>query len=52
MRDDQPDLAGGAARDLTAFVTHLDHAFEGTRLHQINGIIKHIARRSPHFLPW
>ena len=35
---------------LTAYVTHLDHAFEGTRLHQMNGIIKHIARRSPHFL--
>jgi endonuclease/exonuclease/phosphatase family metal-dependent hydrolase len=40
----------GAVHELTAFVTHLDHAFEGTRLHQISGIIKHIARRSPHFL--
>ena len=43
-------VAFGTMHGVTAFVTHLDHAFEGTRLHQINGIIKHIARRSPHFL--
>ena len=43
-------FAVGQVQGLTAFVTHLDHAFEGTRLHQMNGIIKHIARRSPHFL--
>ena len=43
-------FASGVEHGVTAFVTHLDHAFEGTRLHQINGIIKLIARRSPHFL--
>ena len=35
---------------MTAFVTHLDHAFEGTRLYQIGAVIERIARRSPHFL--
>lgn len=43
-------LASGPVQGLTAFVTHLDHAFEGTRLHQINSVIERIARRSPHFL--
>jgi endonuclease/exonuclease/phosphatase family metal-dependent hydrolase len=31
-------------------VTHLDHAFEGTRLYQMDGVIQRIARRAPHFL--
>jgi endonuclease/exonuclease/phosphatase family metal-dependent hydrolase len=43
-------LASGPVQGLTAFVTHLDHAFEGTRLHQVNAVIARIARRSPHFL--
>ena len=43
-------LASGPVQGLTPFVTHLDHAFEGTRLHQVSGVIKRIARRSPHFL--
>jgi endonuclease/exonuclease/phosphatase family metal-dependent hydrolase len=43
-------LASGPAQGLTAFVTHLDHAFEGTRLLQMDGGIQRIARRAPHFL--
>jgi endonuclease/exonuclease/phosphatase family metal-dependent hydrolase len=43
-------LASGPVQGLTSFVTHLDHAFEGTRLHQISAVIERIARRSPHFL--
>lgn len=43
-------LAGGPGRDLTAFVTHLDHAFEGTRLLQIQGVLRAMAQRGPHFL--
>jgi len=43
-------LASGPVQGLTAFVTHLDHAFEGTRLYQIHSVIARIARRSPHFL--
>jgi endonuclease/exonuclease/phosphatase family metal-dependent hydrolase len=43
-------MAGGSARDLTAFVTHLDHAFEGTRLLQIQGVLKRMAQHGPHFL--
>jgi endonuclease/exonuclease/phosphatase family metal-dependent hydrolase len=38
---------------LTAFVTHLDHAFEGTRLFQIRGVLRRMVQRSqgrPHFL--
>jgi endonuclease/exonuclease/phosphatase family metal-dependent hydrolase len=43
-------LASGPVLGLTAFVTHLDHAFEGTRLFQMDGVIQRIARRAPHFL--
>ncbi|OQA46400.1 MAG: Endonuclease/Exonuclease/phosphatase family protein [Chloroflexi bacterium ADurb.Bin325] len=43
-------IAGGPARGLTAFVTHLDHAFEGTRLLQIQGVLKRMAQHGPHFL--
>jgi endonuclease/exonuclease/phosphatase family metal-dependent hydrolase len=46
-------LESGPARDLSAFVTHLDHAFEGTRLFQIRGVLQRMAHRShghPHFL--
>jgi len=43
-------LAAGPAKGLVAFVTHLDHAFEGTRLWQIRGALQHMAGRGPHFL--
>jgi endonuclease/exonuclease/phosphatase family metal-dependent hydrolase len=43
-------LASGPVQGLTAFVTHLDHAFEGTRLLQMDGVIQRIARHAPHFL--
>lgn len=43
-------LASGPMLGLTAFVTHLDHAFEGTRLLQISGVLRRIAQRGPHFL--
>lgn len=46
-------LDGGPAAGLAAFVTHLDHAFEGTRLFQIRGVLRRMAHRShghPHFL--
>lgn len=46
-------LSGGPAQGLqglTTFVTHLDHAFEGTRLWQIRGVLERIAHAEPHFL--
>ena len=43
-------MASGPMLGLTAFVTHLDHAFEGTRLLQIQGVLRRIAQRGPHFL--
>lgn len=43
-------LASGPVQGLTAFVTHLDHAFEGTRLLQMEGVLQRIARNAPHFL--
>jgi endonuclease/exonuclease/phosphatase family metal-dependent hydrolase len=43
-------IGAGPAQGLTAYVTHLDHAFEGTRLHQLSGIIQRIAHHKPHFL--
>ncbi len=46
-------LAGGPVEGLMAYVTHLDHAFEGTRLHQIQGVlqrIRHETHHAPHFL--
>jgi endonuclease/exonuclease/phosphatase family metal-dependent hydrolase len=46
-------LGGVPGSGLTAFVTHLDHAFEGTRLFQIRGVLRRMAHRShghPHFL--
>lgn len=43
-------LGAGAAAGVTAYVTHLDHAFEGTRLHQVNGVINRINHPGPHFL--
>ena len=46
-------LGSGPVTGLTAFVTHLDHAFEGTRLFQIRGVLRRMIQRSlgnPHFL--
>ena len=43
-------LAAGPALGMTAFVTHLDHAFEGTRLLQLREVLRYMARRDPHFL--
>jgi endonuclease/exonuclease/phosphatase family metal-dependent hydrolase len=46
-------LASGPVLGLTAFVTHLDHAFEGTRLIQIRGVLRRMVQRShghPHLL--
>jgi len=43
-------LADGPARGLGAFVTHLDHMFEGTRLWQLRGVLRRLAHYGPHFL--
>ncbi len=43
-------LDSGPAQGLHAFITHLDHAFEGTRLWQIRGVLRRIAQDGPHFL--
>jgi endonuclease/exonuclease/phosphatase family metal-dependent hydrolase len=46
-------VSDGPLAGLTAFVTHLDHAFEGTRLLQIKGVLRRMAHRAhgfPHFL--
>jgi len=43
-------LTAGPAAGLTAFVTHLDHAFEGTRLFQLRGALAAMAQHGPHFI--
>lgn len=43
-------LAAGPARGLGAFVTHLDHAWEGTRLVQVNGALAAMSHSEPHFV--
>jgi len=43
-------LAGGPARELTVFATHLDHAFEGTRMIQLQAAIRHMRPYGPHVL--
>jgi len=43
-------ISAGPALGLAAFVTHLDHAFEGTRLLQIHGALRRMAQQGPHFL--
>ncbi len=43
-------LADGPARGMTAFVTHLDHAFEGTRLMQLRAVLRQVGCDRPHFL--
>ncbi|MDO8736142.1 MAG: endonuclease/exonuclease/phosphatase family protein [Thermoleophilia bacterium] len=43
-------LDSGPAAGLYAFVTHLDHAFEGTRITQIRGALSCITHDGPHFI--
>jgi endonuclease/exonuclease/phosphatase family metal-dependent hydrolase len=46
-------VSDGPLSGLTAFVTHLDHALELTRLAQIRGVLRrmaHLAHGHPHFL--
>ncbi len=43
-------VAAGPLLGLTAFVTHLDHMFEGTRLLQMYGVLRRMARCGVHFL--
>jgi len=43
-------LADGPARGLTAYVTHLDHLFEGTRMLQIAGVLRKMGEQGPHYL--
>jgi endonuclease/exonuclease/phosphatase family metal-dependent hydrolase len=43
-------LADGPAAGLAAYVTHLDHLFEGTRLVQVSGVLRSIAGDRPHFV--
>ncbi len=43
-------VATGPVLGLTAFVTHLDHMFEGTRLLQMHGVLQRMARCGAHFL--
>jgi len=43
-------LDNGPYSGLYAFVTHLDHAFEGTRIAQIRGALSAITRDGPHFI--
>lgn len=40
-------LATGPLAGLTGYVTHLDHAFEGTRVYQIRGVLRRMAQRAP-----
>jgi endonuclease/exonuclease/phosphatase family metal-dependent hydrolase len=43
-------LSAGPAQGLTAFVTHLDHALEVTRLFQLQGILAELGRHGAHFI--
>src|SRR5512138_472208 len=43
-------LSGGPAQGLAGYVTHLDHAWEGSRLVQIDGALSAIGVQGPHFL--
>jgi endonuclease/exonuclease/phosphatase family metal-dependent hydrolase len=43
-------LAEGPAQGMQAYVTHLDHAFEGTRLMQLAGVLRKVSQPGPHFL--
>lgn len=41
-------IGSGPAAGLSVFVTHLDHAFEGTRLAQVRGVLSRITHDGPH----
>jgi endonuclease/exonuclease/phosphatase family metal-dependent hydrolase len=43
-------MGAGPAAGLTAFVTHLDHAFEGTRMLQLRAVVRRMSREEPHYL--
>ncbi len=43
-------LGAGVAQGLFAYVTHLDHASEATRLLQIDGVLTRVSPQHPHFL--
>jgi endonuclease/exonuclease/phosphatase family metal-dependent hydrolase len=43
-------LGAGSARGLRAHVTHLDHAFEGTRLLQIRAVLRQLPTQGPHYV--
>lgn len=43
-------VAAGHAQGLAAYVTHLDHAFEFTRLYQIRDVIRRMSHNGPHYL--
>lgn len=43
-------VGSGPAAGLSAFVTHLDHAFEGTRLAQVRGVLSRMTHDGPHFV--
>jgi endonuclease/exonuclease/phosphatase family metal-dependent hydrolase len=43
-------LDGGPAQGLHAYVTHLDHALETTRLVQIGGVLGRLGDQVPHFI--
>lgn len=43
-------ISSGPATGLYGFVTHLDHAFEGTRLAQVRGALARITHDDPHFI--
>jgi endonuclease/exonuclease/phosphatase family metal-dependent hydrolase len=43
-------VGDGPAQGLRAHVTHLDHAFEGTRLLQIRAVLRLLPAKVPHYL--
>lgn len=43
-------VSAGPGRDLAAYVTHLDHAFEFTRLFQVRDVIRRMVHPGPHYL--
>jgi endonuclease/exonuclease/phosphatase family metal-dependent hydrolase len=43
-------LDSGPAQGMRTFVTHLDHAFEGTRLMQIHAVLSEMTENTPHYL--
>jgi endonuclease/exonuclease/phosphatase family metal-dependent hydrolase len=43
-------LGAGPSRGLRAHVTHLDHAFEGTRLLQVRAVLRHLPAQVPHYV--